>query len=36
MFDVSGGDDLTYRQSGSDSMSWYFSLALAHKEDAAP
>ncbi len=36
MFDPSGGEDLTYRQQGSDSMSWYFSLALAHKQEAVP
>jgi hypothetical protein len=36
MFDPAGGEDLTYRQQGSDSMSWYFSLALAHKQEAVP
>jgi hypothetical protein len=36
MFDTSGGEDLTYRQQGNNSMSWYFSLALAHKPEEAP
>jgi hypothetical protein len=36
MFGTSGGEDLTYRQQGNNSMSWYFSLALAHKQEAVP